>query len=93
MIVHFIASDVCLLFDVFQFSTTIGSGSLTLLNAFEAAFASCDSFVNDLFSDVRIKTLPIQLYFTSKEIVCYILDFPTTQLIELFKLWICHANY
>ncbi|TQD82285.1 hypothetical protein C1H46_032129 [Malus baccata] len=50
------------------FSTPIGSGSLTLLKAFEAAFASCGSFVNDLFSDVRIKTLPVQLYFTSKEI-------------------------
>ena len=86
MIVHFIASDVCLLFVVFQFSTPIGSGSLTLLKAFEAAFASCGSFVNDLFSDVRIKTLRIQLYFTSKEIVRYNTNFPTAQLIELFKL-------
>lgn len=72
------------LFDVYQFSTPIGSGSLTLLKAFVvacviyvpgAAFASCGSCVNDLFSDVWIKTLyvaPIQFYFTSKEIVYFV---------------------
>ncbi|KAM1245285.1 hypothetical protein ACFX2I_036502 [Malus domestica] len=82
------------------FSTPIGSGSLTLLKAFEAAFASCGSFVNDLFSDVRIKTLPIQLYFTSKEIFLKenqpsegFLMWSMVVVVETAAIWLALATY
>ncbi|RXH99063.1 hypothetical protein DVH24_011388 [Malus domestica] len=65
------------------FSTPIGSGSLTLLKAFEAAFASCGSFVNDLFSDFLKENQPSEgLLMWSMVVV-----------VETAAIWLALATY
>ncbi|KAM1792833.1 hypothetical protein ACFX12_036649 [Malus domestica] len=65
------------------FSTPIGSGSLTLLKAFEAAFGSCGSFVNDLFSDFLKENQPSEGFLMWSMVV----------VVETAAIWLALATY